>query len=179
LIPASCISFLQPPDHPGLFLGDRDGQAGEIPRIPNLARWHERGAHQRQFCWKWREEKPSPRSAASPEIGFDHHEAHPEFIRLVSIENIHKVLAAGREQSVVKAEIDAVDVHAMISSFCFFRLSNRACFGHLFHRDLLHPALRGHYRQMLGDMVDATYHDLRRHDHAHDHTCRIRVHARI
>jgi AcrR family transcriptional regulator len=110
------------------------------------------------------------------EISFDHHEAHPEFIRLVSIENIHdaehmvrsetlsdlnwpaieiihKVLAAGREQGVFKAQVDAVDIHAMISSFCFFRVSNRATFGTLFHRDLTDPALRDHYRQMLGDMV--------------------------
>ncbi len=110
------------------------------------------------------------------EISFDHHEAHPEFIRLVSIENIHdaehiiksetlsdlnwpaieiihKVLAAGREQGVFKADVDAVDVHAMISSFCFFRVSNRATFGTLFHRDLTDPALRDHYRRMLGDMV--------------------------
>lgn len=110
------------------------------------------------------------------EISFDHHEAHPEFIRLVSIENIHdaehmvrsetlsdlnwpaieiihKVLAAGREQGVFKAQVDAVDIHAMISSFCFFRVSNRATFGTLFHRDLTDPALRDHYRKMLGDMV--------------------------
>ena len=110
------------------------------------------------------------------EISFDHHEAHPEFIRLVSIENIHdaehmadsetlaemnwpaieiihKVLAAGREQGVFQAEIDAIDVHAMISSFCFFRVANRATFGTLFHRDLTDPDLRGHYRRMLGDIV--------------------------
>ena len=41
----------------------------------------------------------------------------------------------------------------MISSFCFFRVSNRYTFGALFGVDLLDPARRDHYRQMVGDMV--------------------------
>ena len=36
---------------------------------------------------------------------------------------------------------------------CFFRVANRSTFGTLFGRDLLDPALRDRYRQMLGDMV--------------------------
>ncbi|MFI5802013.1 TetR/AcrR family transcriptional regulator [Streptomyces sp. NPDC051561] len=110
------------------------------------------------------------------ELTFDHHEAHPAFIRLVSIENIHEakhigaspdlaslnspaidvigsILVAGREQGVFTAEVDAVDLHAMISSFCFFRVSNRHTFRTLFGRDLTEAARRDHYRTMLGDMV--------------------------
>ena len=41
----------------------------------------------------------------------------------------------------------------MISAFCVFRMANRHTFGAIFDRDLLDPALRDHYRQMLGDMV--------------------------
>ena len=41
----------------------------------------------------------------------------------------------------------------MISAFCFFRVSNRHTFGAIFGRDLLDPARRDHYREMLGDMV--------------------------
>ena len=41
----------------------------------------------------------------------------------------------------------------MISSFCVFRVANRHTFGTLFDRDLADPALREHYRTMLGDMV--------------------------
>ncbi|MEV4974692.1 TetR/AcrR family transcriptional regulator [Streptomyces scopuliridis] len=112
------------------------------------------------------------------ELTFDHHEAHPEFIRLVSIENIHwaehiaaspsltsmsspaievigRILEAGYEQGVFTADVDAVDVHVMISSFCFFRVSNRHTFRALFGRDLTEPARREHYRTMLGDMVIA------------------------
>jgi AcrR family transcriptional regulator len=110
------------------------------------------------------------------EITFDHHEAHPEFIRLVSIENVHHaehitelaslvdlntpviqlldgILSRGRAQGVFRADVDAVDVHMMISSFCFFRVANRYTFGAIFGRDLVDPALRDHYRRMLGDMV--------------------------
>ncbi|WP_405774327.1 TetR family transcriptional regulator [Streptomyces sp. NBC_01538] len=112
------------------------------------------------------------------ELTFDHHEAHPDFIRLVSIENIHegehitasaqlgrigspalevirRILASGRESGLFTADVDAVDLHAMISSFCFFRVSNRHTFGALFGRDLTAPDRREHYRAMLGDMVIA------------------------
>jgi AcrR family transcriptional regulator len=112
------------------------------------------------------------------EITFDHHEANPDFIRLVSIENIHRaehiaqlpslvdlnmpavrrlgtLLERGHRQGVFRGDVDAVDVHAMISSFCFFRVANQHTFGTLFSRDLLDPARRGHYRTMLGDMVIA------------------------
>ncbi|MFD3562838.1 TetR/AcrR family transcriptional regulator [Streptomyces sp. NPDC058686] len=112
------------------------------------------------------------------ELTFDHHEAHPDFIRLVAIENIHeaehmtaseqlgalnspaievirRILAAGRASGLFTAEIDAVDLHAMISSFCFFRVSNRHTFGALFGRDLVADDRREHYRTMLGDMVIA------------------------
>ncbi|MGW9132400.1 TetR family transcriptional regulator [Streptomyces sp. NPDC055681] len=112
------------------------------------------------------------------ELTFDHHEAHPDFIRLVSIENIHeaehiigseelgrlgspatevlqRILDAGRSSGLFHADADAVDVHAMISSFCFFRVSNRHTFGALFGRDLVAAERREHYRNMLADMIIA------------------------
>ncbi|MEU6565728.1 TetR/AcrR family transcriptional regulator [Streptomyces parvulus] len=112
------------------------------------------------------------------EVTFDHHERHPDFIRLVSIENIHdaqhiasseslasigspaldvirRILAEGRRSGLFTADVDAVDLHAMISSFCFFRVANRHTFGALFGRDLVAPDQRAHYRAMLGDMVIA------------------------
>jgi AcrR family transcriptional regulator len=110
------------------------------------------------------------------ELTFDHHESHPEFIRLVSIENIHRaehmakspaiaelgspaidllarILERGRAEGVFRSDIDAVDLHMMISAFCVFRVANRYTFGTLFDRDLTDPALREHYRTMLGDMI--------------------------
>ena len=113
------------------------------------------------------------------ELTFDHHEAHPDFIRLVGIENMHEAehIAASEglgklgspaidvtpphprrrplRGAVPRADVDAVDVHAMISSFCYFRISNRHTFGVLFGRDLAAEDRREHYRDMLGDMVIA------------------------
>ncbi len=110
------------------------------------------------------------------ELTFDHHEANPEFIRLVSIENIHRaehvakseaianlgtpaidliarILERGRATGVFVRDIDAVDLHALISSFCVFRVANRHTFAALFGRDLLEQDTRERYRAMLGDMV--------------------------
>jgi AcrR family transcriptional regulator len=110
------------------------------------------------------------------ELTFDHHEAHPDFIRLVSIENIHRaehmrgsdrfadlntpaidriarILERGRAQGVFTRDIDAVDVHMVISSFCVFRVANRHTWGTLFGRDLLAAETRERYRAMLGDLV--------------------------
>lgn len=110
------------------------------------------------------------------EVTFDHHEAHPDFIKLVSIENVHRaehiaelrslidlntpvirliddILRRGRERDLFRTDVDAIDVHMAISAFCFFRVANRHTFGAIFGRDLVDPALRGHYRTMLGDLI--------------------------
>jgi hypothetical protein len=112
------------------------------------------------------------------EVTFDHHEANPDFIRLVSIENIHRgehiaqlpdlidlntpavrlltdLLRRGQEQGVFRTDVDAVDVHMTISAYCFFRVANQYTFGTIFGRDLLDPGRREHYRTMLGDLVVA------------------------
>ena len=112
------------------------------------------------------------------EVTFDHHESHPDFMRLVSIENIHRgeyitrspelvmvnspvieliagILTRGHAEGVFRRRPDAIDVHMMISSFCFFRVANRYTFGALFGRDLTAPELRGRYRAMVGDMIVA------------------------
>jgi AcrR family transcriptional regulator len=110
------------------------------------------------------------------ELTFDHHESHPDFIRLVSIENIHRaehitghsdlagqntpaielierILDRGRADGSFTRDIDAVDLHMMISAFCVFRIANRHTFGAIFDRDLTEPARRDDYRRMLGDMI--------------------------
>lgn len=110
------------------------------------------------------------------ELTFDHHESHPEFIRLVSIENIHgaehlarssilpslaepvldalgRILERGWEAGVFRDDVDPLDVHMLISAFCVFRTANRHTFHAIFKRDLLDPGRREHYRTMLGDLV--------------------------
>ncbi|CAD7048861.1 TetR/AcrR family transcriptional regulator [Pseudorhizobium endolithicum] len=109
---------------------------------------------------------------------FDHDENNPEFVRLVSIENIHhanhmkrsseigelnisivrtigEILERGRSEGVFRREIDAVDLHMLISAFCFFRVSNRYTFGTIFHRDLSSPDLYNRHKRMISDAVIA------------------------
>jgi AcrR family transcriptional regulator len=109
-------------------------------------------------------------------LTFDHHESHPDFIRLVSIENIHRarhiarstvlsnlanpaldvldaILARGRDAGLFRDDVDALDVHQVISGFCVFRTANRHTFGAIFGRDMLDPARREHQRRLLGDLL--------------------------
>ncbi|HWC83132.1 MAG TPA: TetR/AcrR family transcriptional regulator [Pseudonocardiaceae bacterium] len=110
-------------------------------------------------------------------LTFDHHESHPDFIRLVSIENIHhaeyltrstvlagmagsaldvltRILRRGAETGVFRSDVDPLDVHMMISAFCVFRTANRDTFQAIFQRDMLDPDRRAHYRAMLADLVE-------------------------
>lgn len=110
------------------------------------------------------------------EFTFDYQDDHPDFIRLVCIENIHHgkylatsekirslnvpviaslaaILARGQAEGVFRDNLDPVDVHMLISAFCFFRVSNRYTFGTLFARDLSAPELRGRHKQLIADAV--------------------------
>ena len=107
---------------------------------------------------------------------FEYDEAHPDFIRLVSTENMHharhmarstvikdlnrgviallqRVLDRGKRDGAFRQDADPVDVHLMISSFCFFRVSNRYTFGALFGRDLSDADQRAAHKRMLTEAV--------------------------
>ncbi|MBF9133153.1 TetR family transcriptional regulator [Plantactinospora sp. S1510] len=110
------------------------------------------------------------------EVTFDHHEAHPAFIKLVGVENAQQaehmthvarlvdlnssavdvlrgVLDRGQQDGAFRTDVDALDIHMMISAYCCFRVANRHTFNALFGRDLLDPTTRRHYRTMLAEMV--------------------------
>jgi AcrR family transcriptional regulator len=110
------------------------------------------------------------------ELTFDHHLDHQAFIRLVAIENIHRgeyigrldslrtlskpatslldeILARGRQQGVFRSDVDALDVHILISSYCVFQVANRYTFGFLFDVDFTELTQRAHMRRMIGDVV--------------------------
>lgn len=110
------------------------------------------------------------------EFTFDYHSSHPEFNRLVSIENIHhakhishsqriksdnrsvidtieEVLQRGRAAGLFRAEIDAIDLHMLISALCFFRVSNRHTFAALFGRDLTSDENQVRHRHIVVDAV--------------------------
>lgn len=110
------------------------------------------------------------------EATFDYDATHPDFVSLVSMENLHharyiessksirdtnaviierleEILRRGVKQGVFRADLDAVDVHMAISSLCFFRVANRYTFKALFKRDLLSPRVRAHHRNMIADAI--------------------------
>jgi AcrR family transcriptional regulator len=110
------------------------------------------------------------------ELTYDHHLSHPEFIRLVAIENVHRgefiqrldslratvapavglleeVLIRGRAARVFRDDVDPLDVHLVISSYCVFQVANRHTFGFLFGRDLGAEGNRPRLRSMIGDVV--------------------------
>ncbi|WP_066366454.1 TetR family transcriptional regulator [Herbidospora mongoliensis] len=112
------------------------------------------------------------------QLTFDHHDAHRDFIALVAIENVHRaehirksevlanlgapvldlisrILDAGHATGDFTTEADAIDVHMMISSFCFFRVANQHTFGALFGRDMTAPEHRDRLRTMVGEMIVA------------------------
>jgi AcrR family transcriptional regulator len=109
---------------------------------------------------------------------FDYDEGHPEFIRLVTIENIHRaehmrqsttlsrlnvsviatietILRRGEESGVFRRTVDPIDLHMLISSFCFFRVSNQHTFGTIFGHDLADPTTRARQKALLQDAVVA------------------------
>ncbi|MEH3140415.1 MAG: TetR/AcrR family transcriptional regulator [Mycobacterium kyogaense] len=110
------------------------------------------------------------------EVTFDHHIAHDAFVRLVSIENIHRgefirqlrelpelsqpatsllneILRDGRDAGAFRSDVTALDVHLVISAYCVFQVANRYTFGYLFDIDLTDISQRAHLRRMIGDVV--------------------------
>ncbi|HVZ06417.1 TetR/AcrR family transcriptional regulator [Rhodopila sp.] len=110
------------------------------------------------------------------DLTFDYHDSHADFVRLVSIENIHQanylkqlgtigevnagiirslenIVARGREAGVFRRAVDPVDLHMMISAPCFYRVSNRHTFGAIFGRDLDAPPMRHAHRALVTDMI--------------------------
>jgi AcrR family transcriptional regulator len=107
---------------------------------------------------------------------FDYDQTHPDFIRMVSVENIHngkyiagslsigsqsssiiemisEILKRGRKDGVFRSTIEAVDLHLMISAFCFFRVSNSHTFGAIFKIDLNNHKLRKRHKKLIGDTI--------------------------
>ncbi len=107
---------------------------------------------------------------------FDYDEANPEFIRLVTIENIHRaahmrqstklgqlnvsvidtiadILARGQRSGAFRRDVDPIDLHMLISSYCFFRVSNRHTFGAVFNRDLSAEDVQTRHKRLLQDAV--------------------------
>lgn len=110
------------------------------------------------------------------EFSFDHHDRNVDFVRIVSIENIHhgeyvkkstairsmsntmllslaEILHRGAEQGLFREGIDPLDLHILISSFCFYRVSNRNTFGEIFQIDLVDEEVKRRHKEMICEAV--------------------------
>lgn len=110
------------------------------------------------------------------ELTFDYDENHPNFIRLVAVENINQgdslkklgtvrkryshvievlksILVRGQASGDFRTDVNELDVRLVMGSLCFFRVSNRHTFGALFDCDLASPELRNRHRKMFTDAV--------------------------
>lgn len=110
------------------------------------------------------------------ELTYDHHLEHSDFIRLVAIENIHRgrfistleslhdlstpavgvldeIIAQGQEKGVFRPEVDALNLHLLISSYCVFQVANRYTFSFLFDSEFNSPQRQDQMRSLIGDVV--------------------------
>jgi AcrR family transcriptional regulator len=110
------------------------------------------------------------------ETTFDHHDRHPEFVRLVVAENleearhvktspairernarviatIERLLRRGAEAGAFRRDVDPFDLHVLINGFCFHRVANRHTLSAIFGRDMRAADRRAAQRQMITEAV--------------------------
>ncbi|MCS3514285.1 MULTISPECIES: TetR/AcrR family transcriptional regulator [Pseudomonas] len=110
------------------------------------------------------------------EFTFDHHDQNVDFVRIVSIENIHNAeyvkrtetikamnskileglgvtLRRGAEMGLFREGLEPLDVHLLINSFSFYRVSNRHTFSEIFQIDLSDEAVKQRHREMICESV--------------------------
>jgi len=105
------------------------------------------------------------------EATFDYHADHPDYIRIICMENMQRgrfmqqssylrqvnrsalelleaILQRGKEKQLFNHTVDARDLHRLISSFSFHYVANSYTFTLLFEDGADEQAQRQHYRKM-------------------------------
>ena len=105
------------------------------------------------------------------ETTFDYHADHPDYIRIICMENMQRgrfmqqsnylrqvnrsaldlleeILRRGKEKLLFSQTVDARDLHRLISSFSFHYVANSYTFTLLFEEGADERAQRQHYRKM-------------------------------
>jgi AcrR family transcriptional regulator len=120
----------------------------------------------------------TPEDALRRLVGFtvDYQLAHPEFIRLVATENVHRgaylaqsevihalnvpaieglrrVYERGLQAGVFRSGVDPVDLHMSISALSVFNVANKHTFSLIFKRDLDTPAAMIARRDSIIEMI--------------------------
>lgn len=107
-----------------------------------------------------------------------YHSEHPELVRLVMNENIHRaehlkqieglpvgnaevieilrgIIARGENEGTIRPGIDPVDLHMNITALSFYNVSNRFTFSHNFGVDLSSPEAIERRAKQVGDIIIA------------------------
>lgn len=107
---------------------------------------------------------------------FDYHLENTDFVRLVMVENIHqaqylktipevkeraasvisvlkKIIDKGIETGVFRNDIDPLNLHMTISALCFYNVSNRGTFAHVFDHDMSEYANAVKRRDVVVDFI--------------------------
>lgn len=110
------------------------------------------------------------------EFTFDFHQANPEFVRLVAIENIHRgrhaagsetlqqmtrpiidqierVLAKGKDLGAIRPEVEAHALHATLNALSIFSVANRHTFEAQFRWDMSSPEAKVRQRAQIADVL--------------------------
>ena len=110
------------------------------------------------------------------EFTFDFHQANPEFVRLVAIENIHRgrhiqrserltqmtrpvigqierVLAKGKSLGTIRPEIDAHELHVTLNALSIFSVANRHTFEAQFRWDMSSPEAKARRRVEIAEVL--------------------------
>ena len=120
----------------------------------------------------------APEEALRALVGFtfDRDNTHPDFIRLVCGENINRgeyiaqlaslqklnipilvtlarILERGRAAKLFAADVEAIELHFMISALCFFSVSNRHTFSTIFGYDMTSAQSAARRRRIITDMI--------------------------
>jgi hypothetical protein len=69
------------------------------------------------------------------------------------IDTLSDILKRGYEAGLFVRRVDPVDLHLMISAYCFFRVSNRHTFGSLFGVDLSKAVTRAGHKSLLRELI--------------------------
>ena len=107
---------------------------------------------------------------------FDYHAQHPEFVRLVMNENIHfgahigavpgikernrsviatlqAILDKGVKEGRFRKGLDPVELHMLVSSLCFYNVSNRYTFAANFGVDMGLPKVARRRREVITEAI--------------------------
>ena len=119
-----------------------------------------------------------PVEALRQQVGFfwDYYVAHPEFVAILTIENLHKgkhaqqsrelsrlsattvgviqpIIEAGQQQGLFRHDVDINHVYLMIASLCYFYNSNQHTLSSFLGQNLADPGQQQDWLAFISDLV--------------------------